>query len=83
MQVMQTLGVPYSDQEIANGVTQAEEQARLIAADVEASGGPAQAQLEDKEIIAMVAFLQRLGQDIKPTQGSATPAPNASEDNQP
>ena len=62
MQVLQTLGVPYSDDEIRNGISDAERQAREIAEEVLASGGPAD--LSDKEVVAMVAFMQRLGADL-------------------
>ncbi|HMB90477.1 MAG TPA: cytochrome-c oxidase, cbb3-type subunit II [Rhodothermales bacterium] len=82
LRTMQTLGVPYTDEDVAEAVANAETQARLIAADVEASGGPAQAELVDKEITALVAYLQRLGQDIKPAQeGAATPVPDSLEAN--
>ena len=84
LRTMQTLGVPYTDEEVAEAIANAETQARLIAADVEASGGPPEVALVDKEIIAMVAYLQRLGQDIKPAEpGAATPVPDSLEANQP
>ena len=38
-------------------------QARTIAAAIIEQGGPSG--LEDKEIIAIIAYMQRLGQDIK------------------
>jgi cytochrome c oxidase cbb3-type subunit I/II len=40
-------------------------QAQQIAAVITEQGGPAG--LEDKQIIAMVAYMQRLGRDIKVT----------------
>lgn len=63
MKTLRTLGVPYSDDEIANAVTLAQKQAKEIADDVAANGGPKG--LENKEVIAMTAFMQRLGKDIK------------------
>jgi cbb3-type cytochrome c oxidase subunit II len=60
---LRAVGVPYTDQEIERAVADAQAQARAIAADVEANKGPSG--LEDKEIVALVAFLQRLGADIK------------------
>ncbi len=60
---LRAVGVPYTDQEIEQAVADAQAQARAIAADVEANKGPSG--LEDKEIVALVAFLQRLGADIK------------------
>jgi cytochrome c oxidase cbb3-type subunit I/II len=59
--VMAMLGVPYGDA-IGRAPEMAREQARTIAASIESQGGPKG--LGDKEIIAMVAYLQRLGKDI-------------------
>ena len=60
--VMRSIGVPYPEgyEDIANEdlVTQAEE----IALDIQESGVPAE---PNKEIIALIAYLQRLGTDIK------------------
>lgn len=64
MQTLQRLGVPYTDAEIASAVADAQAQARAIADDVVSQSGPAG--LADKEITAMVAYLQRLGTDIHP-----------------
>jgi cytochrome c oxidase cbb3-type subunit I/II len=61
------LGVPYSLKEIESGDALAKDQAALIAAEIKAQGGPEG--LEGKEIVAMVAYLQRLGVDIKREQG--------------
>jgi cbb3-type cytochrome c oxidase subunit II len=62
LSTLRTLGTPYSDGEIQNAVVDAQAQARDIASRVEADGGPTG--LADKEIIAMVAYLQRLGTDL-------------------
>lgn len=72
MKTLRTLGVPYSDAEINNALIAANKQAKEIADDVAANGGPKN--LQDKEIVAMVAFLQRLGKDIKaqPTAQNAS-----------
>jgi cytochrome c oxidase cbb3-type subunit I/II len=56
------LGVPYGDA-VRDAPAQARAQAARLAAEIEAQGGPAG--LGDKEIVAMVAYLQRLGTDIK------------------
>ncbi len=75
LRVLRTLGVPYTDDEIANAATLAQEQARAIAADVASQGGPAG--LEDKEIVAMVAYLQSLGAYLRTgTAAEGTPAGN-------
>ena len=60
--VMAMLGVPYGDA-IHRAPEMAREQARAIAAGIEAEGGPTG--LADREIVAMIAYLQRLGTDIR------------------
>jgi cytochrome c oxidase cbb3-type subunit I/II len=61
---MAMVGVPYGDAlNKAPGMARA--QAQQIAAVITEQGGPAG--LEDKQIIAMVAYMQRLGRDIKVT----------------
>jgi cytochrome c oxidase cbb3-type subunit I/II len=57
------LGVPYTPAMAASAVEDAQKQAAEIAAQVEKDGGPTG--LANKEIIALVAYLQRLGVDIK------------------
>ena len=58
---MAMLGVPYGDA-VHHAPEMAREQAAKIAADVEAQGGPAG--LGDREVIALIAYLQRLGTDL-------------------
>ena len=57
------VGVPYSDGEIDTAAADMANQAKVISAEVVAQKGPAG--LEDKEIIALISYLQRLGTDIK------------------
>ena len=61
---MAMLGVPYGDA-VKDGAAprMARTQAAQIAASIESQGGPKG--LADKEIVAMVAYLQRLGRDTK------------------
>jgi cytochrome c oxidase cbb3-type subunit I/II len=59
--VMAMLGVPYGDA-VNRAPAMARAQADSIAADIAASGGPAD--LKDREIVALVAYIQRLGRDI-------------------
>jgi len=65
---MRSLGVPYPEgyENVANDelVKQAEE----IAIDLQNAGAPAE---PDKEIIALIAYLQRLGKDIKANNESS------------
>ncbi len=56
------LGVPY-EQTLPQAQELARLQAAAVAAEIESQGGPAG--LEDKEITALIAYLQRLGTDIK------------------
>jgi cbb3-type cytochrome c oxidase subunit II len=63
MRRLKTLGTPYADTEIENAVVDARQQAQEIASRVEEQGGPSG--LQNKEIVAIVAYLQRLGTDIK------------------
>jgi cytochrome c oxidase cbb3-type subunit I/II len=65
---MAMLGVPYGPA-IDHAESLARAQARELAAAIEAQGGPKG--LEDREIVALVAYLQRLGLDVR---GGATAA---------
>jgi cytochrome c oxidase cbb3-type subunit I/II len=60
LSVMKSLGVPYADDEVVNADMQAEAQAQIIGKDLQAQGAPAG--LEKKEIVALIAYLQSLGQ---------------------
>ena len=60
--VMAMLGVPYGNA-VNDAPGQARTQAEQIAAGIAAQGGPKD--LADREIVAMIAYLQRLGRDIK------------------
>ncbi len=60
--VMAMLGVPYGDA-VNRAEAMAHNQAQALAKSIESQGGPKG--LGDREIIAMVAYLQRLGVDIK------------------
>jgi cytochrome c oxidase cbb3-type subunit I/II len=62
MRAHRALGVPYSDDEIAKGETAARSQAQTIADAIVTQGGPEG--LADKQIVALIAYLQRLGTDI-------------------
>jgi cytochrome c oxidase cbb3-type subunit I/II len=66
LSVMKKLGVPYSQNEIVNADIDAEKQAKEIAEGLVSQGAPQG--LEKKEIIALIAYLQSLGQL---TQGEA------------
>ncbi|MFS4457713.1 cytochrome-c oxidase, cbb3-type subunit I [Bdellovibrio sp. HCB2-146] len=63
LSVMKNLGVPYDEDVIANADIHAQKQAQLVAADLEANGAPKG--LEKKQIVALIAYLQALGQKGK------------------
>jgi cytochrome c oxidase cbb3-type subunit I/II len=66
--VMSTLGVPYDAQARDHGDDLARAQAKQIADDIAQAGGPTG--LADKEVVAVIAYLQRLGTDLHPKQGA-------------
>ena len=63
LQTLTMLGTPYSMSQIESASKLAEEQAETIAAEIENQGGPAG--LENKQIVALIAYLQDLGRDVK------------------
>jgi cytochrome c oxidase cbb3-type subunit I/II len=60
LKVMQQLGVPYNQFQIDKAEEHARSEARKIARGLEAAGS--RAGLEDREIVALIAYLQALGQ---------------------
>lgn len=71
--IMKTLGVPYSDNDVATARDQAQAQARQIAENLASQGAPSG--LQDKEIVALIAYLQRLGKDWKAAGQTAQARP--------
>ncbi|GAB4336856.1 MAG: cytochrome-c oxidase, cbb3-type subunit I [Flammeovirgaceae bacterium] len=63
LRAMQSLGVPYEDSYIENAEADMQQQANKIVANLQKEG--VQDATPDKEIIALIAYLQRLGTDIK------------------
>ncbi|HRG18652.1 MAG TPA: cytochrome-c oxidase, cbb3-type subunit I [Flavobacterium lutivivi] len=77
MEVMVTLGVPYTDADIANAQKSIDDQASKIESKLLANsdinkvfGKDQEVPLKDREIVALIAYLQRLGTDtaVKPKQ---------------
>jgi cytochrome c oxidase cbb3-type subunit I/II len=64
------LGVPYGS-ELGRAESIAREQAHQISKDIMEQGGPDG--LEDKQIVALVAYLQRLGTDLSKLPVEAPP----------
>ncbi len=69
---MAMVGVPYGDA-VNTAPAMARAQAQTIAAAIMAQGGPTG--LADKQIVAIVAYMQRLGRDIKVQNTASTGAP--------
>ncbi len=81
LEVLRTLGVPYTDQDIANAEKSIKEQAAKIAKNLESdpdyvksyeqskkeaqTRGEEFVPMSEREITALIAYLQRLGTDIK------------------
>lgn len=81
MRVLAGLGVPYSDEDIANAQNQMNEQGAAIEANLKGDpdfaaayeadkkyaqeNGEEFVEMKDREIVALIAYLQRLGTDIK------------------
>ncbi|HKK12089.1 MAG TPA: cytochrome-c oxidase, cbb3-type subunit II, partial [Flavobacteriaceae bacterium] len=89
MRTMVKLGVPYTDEEIANAQQSMTEQGTQIEKNlysdpdfVEAyeadkqSSGPDFVEMRDREIVALIAYLQRLGTDIKVTDSNISTTQN-------
>ena len=60
-----TLGVPYSQKDYETAAEHARAQAQIIADEIVAQDGPTG--LEEKQVVALIAYLQRLGTDIYKT----------------
>jgi cytochrome c oxidase cbb3-type subunit I/II len=71
---MAMLGVPYGEA-VHRAPEMARAQARAVAASIQALGGSAG--LEDKEIVALIAYVQRLGTDIRGAAPPAAPRPDS------
>jgi cytochrome c oxidase cbb3-type subunit I/II len=63
MSVMKSLGVPYSDDEISNATQNAYQEAKKISEGLNKEG--IKEDVSEKEITALIAYLQRLGRDLK------------------
>lgn len=72
MKTMVKLGVPYSDDEVANALKLADEQASKIEAKLlsnaeinKAFGNETAVPLKNREVVALIAYMQRLGTDTQ------------------
>ncbi len=77
---MAMLGVPYGDSVLEGQArAKAEFQAQLIAQELQDQGGPPMEETWDKQVIAVIAYLQRLGTDIYRTPAPQTGATSEQE----
>jgi cytochrome c oxidase cbb3-type subunit I/II len=65
LKTLQTLGTPYSDSDVAQAETLLKAQAEKIVSELRAQQATVSEDEAQSEIIAMIAYLQRLGTDIK------------------
>lgn len=63
IKVMKSIGVPYSDEMVDEAISEAQGQAEGIVAELVEAGVPEK--IADKEIIALIAYLQRLGTELE------------------
>lgn len=72
--VMKSLGVPYTDEDVKNAAESARAQAKKIAEGLDKDSGLSK--LEERQIVALIAYLQKLGRPIdkdpQPEQPVAT-----------
>ncbi len=61
LRALQTIGTPYTDEQIDNVATLLADEAQLIVDDLADDGITTAA---DKEIVALIAYLQRLGRSV-------------------
>ncbi|MGE0480610.1 MAG: cytochrome-c oxidase, cbb3-type subunit I [Phycisphaerae bacterium] len=62
LRAMRALGVPYDNATLRDAITLAKAQAKQISDDIVTNQGPKG--LEDKEVTALIAYLQRIGTDL-------------------
>ncbi len=72
---MRTLGVPYTDAQVASASEDAKHDAVVIAADLRTEGHITA--LPGSKLVALIAYLQRLGFQTSPTVAAAAPAAGA------
>jgi cytochrome c oxidase cbb3-type subunit I/II len=72
---MAMLNVPYDATALADADGLARSQATKIASELAALGGPPASSTEQLEVIALIAYMQRLGTDIMPTATPKHPDP--------
>jgi len=74
LRAMRMVGVPYTDAQIANAQSDARHAADAIVRDLRENGATA---APDSQLVALIAYLQRLGTDIKTSASAQAPAGQA------
>lgn len=64
VEVMKKLGVPYSDDEVKHALDSAQNQLEKMNQELKTEGFKSADQIKSKEVMALIAYLQRLGTDI-------------------
>ncbi|MFI5301365.1 MAG: cbb3-type cytochrome c oxidase subunit II, partial [Polyangiales bacterium] len=75
LRAMKTIGVPYTNDDITRSIDDAKAQAQEIATDLGANGAKADS---ESELVALIAYLQRIGRNptsTSPKISLATDAP--------
>jgi len=72
MRGMRMLGVPYTDERIAGCIAEAKKEADEIVAKIKEYDSPGD--LRDKKVIALIAYLEKLGRDISQPPPAAADA---------
>jgi cytochrome c oxidase cbb3-type subunit I/II len=73
--VMKALGVPYTDDQVKSAVADARSQAKQIAAGLDKDSGLPK--LEERQIIAVIAYLQKLGRPVAKDPAAEVPQANS------
>ena len=72
LRVLKKLGTPYSDEQVKNAVADHDAQAARVVQNLVTQGkGDAQG-MQDSEIVALVAYLMRLGRNLEPAAGASS-----------
>ena len=64
-EVLRALGHPYSDEQIANAVEDAREEARAIAESLRRDGIALDDTAAESEMVALIAYMQSLGRALR------------------
>ncbi len=68
MSALKTLGTPYTDAQIGSAEVDAREQAKIVSTLVDSEASGRWGDISEKQIVAVVAYLRRLGADMAGTK---------------